>query len=78
MIPAYYNSLENNSIEDIAIKMRVLANYIGGDHVTNKEAEVELRKLADALSVYNMHINTLTKDHVRVIMQNTGSDMIEE
>ena len=39
MIPDYYNSLGNNSIEDIATKMRVLANYIGGDHVTNKEAE---------------------------------------
>lgn len=78
MIPDFYNSIVINNMEDIATRMRVLANLIGGDHLTNKEAEVELRKLADALSVYNMHINTLTKDHARVIMQTTGSDMIEE
>ena len=77
MIPDYYNSIGNNSIEDIATKMRVLAALLGGDHVTNKEAELELHKLADALSLYNVHISTLTSDYVRTLMQTTGSDMTE-
>lgn len=77
MIPDYYNSIANNSIEDIATKMRVQANHIGGDHITNKEAELELHKLAGALSVLNMHVNTLANDAVRAIMQTTGSDMTE-
>lgn len=77
MKPDYYDSLVINSIEDIATKMRVLADYIGGDHLTNKEAELELHKLADALSLYGMHVNTLASDCVRAIMHTTGSDMTE-
>lgn len=77
MKPNYYDSLVINSIEDIATKMRVLADYIGGDHLTNKEAELELHKLADALSLYGMHVNTLANDAVRAIMQTTGSDIVE-
>ena len=72
MIPDYYNSMTIDNIEDIATKMRILANNIGGDHLTNKETEVELYKLADALSVYNMHVNTLANNAVRAIMQTTG------
>lgn len=75
MIPEYYNFSAINNIEDIATKMRVLANLIGGDHVMNKEVEVELNKLADALSIYNMHINTLTNDYVKTIMLTTGIDI---
>lgn len=77
MIPDYYNTIVINDINDIATKMRVLANHIGGDHLTNKEAEAELHKLAGALSILNMHVNTLANDAVRAIMQTTGSDMIE-
>ena len=76
MIPDYYNSMTIDNIEDIATKMRVLANLIGGDHLTNKEAEVELHKLANALSIYNIRINTLADDCVKAIMQTSGSNMI--
>ena len=77
MMSDYYNTLVINNLEDVATKMRVLANHIGGDHLTNKEAEVELHKLASAVSLYGMHINTLANDSVKAIMQTTGSDMTE-
>lgn len=76
MIPDYYNSIKINSIEDIATKMRVLANLIGGDHLTNEESETELHKLANVLSGYNIHINTLADDCVKAIIQTTGNNMI--
>ena len=77
MIPDCYNSIEISNINDIATKMRVLGDYIGGDHITNEEADAELHKLADALSLYSIHINTLANDAVRAIIQTTGSDMTE-
>jgi len=76
MKPDYYDSLVINSIEDIATKMRVLANLVGGGHLTNKEAEVELHKLANILSGYNIRINTLADDCIKAIMQTSGSNMI--
>lgn len=45
-----------NSIENIATKMRALASEIRGNHHSPEEAQDLLNKLADELSEVNMNI----------------------
>lgn len=45
------------TIENIAKKMRVLANEIGGEHHSPKEAEQLLNELADELSETNIQMS---------------------
>lgn len=45
------------TINDISVEMKVLAQYIGGNHLTNKEAEEKLSDLAHKLDDVNMSLS---------------------
>lgn len=53
-----------NSIENIATKMRALASEIGGNHHSPEEAQDLLNKLADELSEVNMNISIRLHDAI--------------
>ena len=53
-----------NSIENIATKMRVLASEIGGNHHSLEEAQDLLNELADDLSEVNMNISIRLHDAI--------------
>lgn len=61
-----------NTIENIATKMRMLAAEIGGNHHSPKEAEKLLAELADDLSEVNINMSIKLHSAVNEIDEITG------
>ena len=47
------------TINDIAVEIKRIAEYAGGGHLTNKEIESELVKIANNLDEVNMELSIM-------------------